>query len=84
MFVYLNLKTNSQASDHSAAHAHLLCINFYSFSKKIIFLRCKTLYEIFNFEIDKFLQTLLRLEQWQERLAGTRQTDDRNLVWFGK
>jgi hypothetical protein len=36
------------------------------------------------FEIDTFLQTLLRFEQWQERLAGTRQTDDRNLVWFGK
>jgi hypothetical protein len=28
---------------------------------------------MFNFEVDKFLQTLLRLEQWQERLAGTRQ-----------
>ncbi len=28
------------------------------------------------FEIDTFLQTLLRLEQWQERLTGTRQTDD--------
>jgi hypothetical protein len=36
------------------------------------------------FENDTFLQTLLRLEQWQERLAGTRQTDGRNLVWFGK
>ncbi len=36
------------------------------------------------FEIDKILQTLLRLEQWQERLAETRKTDDRNLVWFGK
>jgi hypothetical protein len=36
------------------------------------------------FEIYKFLQTLLRLEHWPERLAGIRQTDDRNLVWFGK
>ncbi len=36
------------------------------------------------FEIDKFLQTLLRLEQWQESLAGTWQTDNRNLVGFGK
>jgi hypothetical protein len=44
------------------------------FQQKIIFLD----------EIDTFLQTLLRFEQWQERLAGTRQTDDRNLGWFGK
>jgi hypothetical protein len=36
------------------------------------------------FEIDKFLQTLLRFEQWQERLAKTRQTEDSNLVWFRK
>jgi hypothetical protein len=37
-----------------------------------------------SFKIDTFLQTLLWLEQWQERLAGIRQRDDKNLVWFGK
>jgi hypothetical protein len=36
------------------------------------------------FEVDRFLQTLLRVEQWQERLAGAWQTNGRNLVWFGK
>jgi hypothetical protein len=40
--------------------------------------------KIFVFEVNKFLQTLLRLEQWQKRLAGTDQKEGRNLVWFGK
>jgi hypothetical protein len=52
--------------------------------QKIIFLDEKLFLKFSIFEIDTFLQTLLRFEQWQERLAGTRQTDDRNLVWFGK
>jgi hypothetical protein len=54
------------------------------FSKKLFF-KDENLFQKFSiFKIDTFLQTLLRFEQWQERLAGTRQTDDRNLVWFGK
>ncbi len=32
-FDYLYLKTNIQASDHSAAHVHLLCIYFNCFVK---------------------------------------------------
>ncbi len=31
------------------------------------------------FEVDRFFKTLLRLEQWQKRLAGTRQIE----TWFG-
>jgi hypothetical protein len=49
-----------------------------------IFLDEKLFLKFLVFKIYKFLPTLLRLEQWQERLAGTWQTDDRNLVWFGK
>ncbi len=32
-----------------------------------------------------FIKTLQRLKQeWQKSLAGTRQTDGKNLVWFGE
>jgi hypothetical protein len=36
--------------------------------------------ELFIFEVDKFLKTLLRLEQWQKRLPGTQQ-GNLGLVW---
>jgi hypothetical protein len=40
----------------------------------------KSVKEILIFEVDKFLQTLLILDQLQRRLAVTRQTEGRNLV----
>jgi hypothetical protein len=54
----MDLKTNIQASDQSAAYAHLLCINFYGFSKKN-FLYEKFFVKFSSFKIDTFLQTLL-------------------------
>jgi hypothetical protein len=50
-----------------------------------IFFSCKFFIKFSVFEVDKFLQTLMRLEKLAGKASwGTWQADGRNLVWFVK
>ncbi len=80
-FVYLLLKLTSKHQITQLLMPISFALTSIIFPTNLFFLDEKLFMQFKIFEIHKFLQTLLRLEHRQERLAGTRK--QMTETWFG-